>query len=143
MANGNSSASTEAPSPGRLRRFFRFLFRSLVLLCLLGGGFAAWVFYQDITGELPAIEGLASYAPPAVTRVYASDNATLLGEFYLQKRYPLPLGKIPITLQRAFLAAEDKDFYQHHGVNFSAIIRAFITNWNEGKTVQGGSTITQ
>jgi len=141
MANDNSPVSTEAPPPGRIRRFFRF--RSLILVFLIGGVFAAWVFYQDITGELPAIESLASYAPPAVTRVYANDNVTLLGEFYLQKRYPLALSKIPITLQRAFIAAEDKEFYQHPGVNFSAIVRAFLTNWNEGKTVQGGSTITQ
>jgi len=143
MANDNSSVSAEAPPPRRIRRFFRLLFRSLVLVSLIGGVFAAWVFYQDITGELPAIESLASYAPPAVTRVYANDNVTLLGEFYLQKRYPLPLSKIPIIVQRAFIAAEDKDFYQHPGVNFSAIVRAFLTNWNEGKTVQGGSTITQ
>ena len=143
MANDNSLVPTEAPSPKRIRRFFRLLFRSLVLVSLIGGVFAAWVFYQDIAGELPAIESLASYAPPAVTRVYANDNVTLLGEFYLQKRYPLALSKIPITVQRAFIAAEDKDFYQHPGVNFSAIVRAFLTNWNEGKTVQGGSTITQ
>lgn len=143
MAKENSSVSPTAPSRGRARRFFWFLFHFLVLVTLLGAAFAAWVFYQDLTGELPAIERLASYAPPAVTRVYAGDNATLLGEFYLQKRYPLELGKIPILLQRAFIAAEDKDFYQHWGVNFSAITRAFLTNWNEGKTVQGGSTITQ
>lgn len=143
MANENSSVSSEARSPGRVRRFFRLLFRSLILVLFIGGAFAAWVFYQDITGELPAIESLASYAPPAVTRVYAGDNATLLGEFFLQKRYPLTLSKIPIALQRAFIAAEDKEFYQHRGVNFSAITRAFLTNWNEGKTVQGGSTITQ
>src|SRR6266478_1052686 len=123
MAKENSSVSPEAPSPGRIRRFFRFLFRSLVLVTLIGATFAAWVFYQDLAGELPAIESLASYAPPAVSRVYAGDNATLLGEFYLQKRYPLALGKIPILLHRAFIAAEDKDFYQHRGVNFSAITR--------------------
>ena len=143
MANENSSVSPEAPSPGRIRRFFRFLFRSLVLVSVLGAVFAAWVFYQDLTGEMPSVESLARYAPPAVTRVYAGDNVTLLGEFYLQKRYPLALGKIPILMQRAFIAAEDKEFYQHRGVNFSAVTRAFLANWNEGKTVQGGSTITQ
>ena len=75
---------------------------------LLGGGLIAWVFYQDITGELPAIERLTHYAPPSVTRVYASDRATFLGEFYLEKRYPLPLSKIPLSLQRAFLASEER-----------------------------------
>ncbi|MGE0822604.1 MAG: penicillin-binding protein 1A [Candidatus Binatia bacterium] len=143
MANETAPASQAPSRAGRIRRFFRFFFRSIALIVLIGTAIAAWVFYQDLTEELPSIERLARYAPPAVTRVYAGDGTTLLGEFYMQKRYPLPLNKIPILVQRAFLAAEDKDFYQHHGVNFSAIVRALISNWNEGRTVQGGSTITQ
>jgi penicillin-binding protein 1A len=114
-----------------------------MLLMLGGATLLAWIFYQDLAGELPAIERLTHFTPPSVTRVYTSDGTTLLGEFFLEKRYPLPLSKIPLLVQRAFLAAEDKDFYQHPGVNFSAVTRAFITNWNAGRTVQGGSTITQ
>src|SRR5215813_8527337 len=106
MAKETPPAPPAAPRRGRIRRFFRLLFWTLVLVVLLGGAAAAWVFYQDFTGDLPSIERLAYYAPPAVTRVYAGDGTTLLGEFYLQKRYPLPLEKIPVLVQRAFLAAE-------------------------------------
>jgi penicillin-binding protein 1A len=128
---------------GRIWRFLRFIFRTAAVLLLGVAALAAWVFYQDLTGELPSIDRLAHFAPPAVTRVYAGDRTTLLGEFFLEKRYPLPLTKIPLLVQRAFLASEDKDFYHHPGVNFSAVTRAFITNWQAGRTVQGGSTITQ
>lgn len=143
MANETPSSAPAAPRRRRIRRFFRFLFLTVALLILLGVAAAAWVFYQDFTGDLPSIERLAHYSPPSVTRVYAGDGTTILGEFYLQKRYPLPLSKIPLLVQRAFIAAEDKDFYKHRGVNFSAVLRALIANWNEGRTVQGGSTISQ
>jgi len=143
MANQTPSVPPTALRRSRIRRFFRLLFWTVILVALLGGAAAAWVFYQDFTGDLPSIARLAHYAPPSVTRVYAGDGTTLLGEFYLQKRYPLPLDKIPLLVQHAFIAAEDKDFYKHRGVNFSAIVRALISNWNEGRTVQGGSTITQ
>src|SRR5262245_49959846 len=142
----NDTPPSPPPAPrrrGRIRRFFRFVFRTMLLLVLTGGALIAWIFYQDLTGELPAIKRLTYFTPPAVTRVYAGDGTTLLGEFYLEKRYPLLLDKIPLLVQRAFLAAEDKDFYRHPGVNFSAVTRAFMTNWQAGRTVQGGSTITQ
>lgn len=128
---------------GRVRRVLRLVFRTLLVLILGGSALIAWVFYQDLTGELPAIGRLTHFTPPSVTRVYAGDGTTLLGEFYLEKRYPLPLSKIPLLIQRAFLASEDKDFYSHPGVNFSAVTRAFMINWQAGRTVQGGSTITQ
>ncbi len=142
----NETPSSPPPAPRRrerIRRFFRFVFRTLLFVILSGGALAAWIFYQDLTGELPAIERLTHFTPPSVTRVYANDGTTLLGEFYLEKRYPLPLSKIPVLVQRAFFASEDKDFYQHPGVNFSAITRAALANWQAGHTVQGGSTITQ
>jgi penicillin-binding protein 1A len=103
---------------------------------------AAWLVYQDLTVALPSVEQLARYMTPAVTRVYA-DNGDLIGEFYLEKRYPITLTQAPPVVQQAFLAAADANFYYHPGVDFFGMARAFISNWSAGRKLQGGSTITQ
>lgn len=121
---------------------FRLLFLLAGVLTILGIAGVAWIFYQDLTLELPSVERLAHYVTPAATRVYA-DDGTLIGELYLEKRYPVPLSRIPPVVQQAFLAAEDANFYHHRGVDPAAIMRAVISNWQAGQTRQGGSTITQ
>src|SRR5262249_41904062 len=121
---------------------FRLLLRIVTVLTLLSAVGMTWVFYRDLTTELPSVDRLAHYVAPAATRVYA-DDGTLIGEFYMEKRYPLPLTRIPLLVQQAFLAAEDADFYSHWGVNPAAVLRAFMSNWSAGHTTQGGSTITQ
>lgn len=121
---------------------FRLLVRIVGILTILSIGGGAWVFYRDLTMELPSVERLAHYVTPAATRIYA-DDGTLIGELYLEKRYPLPLSRIPLVVQQAFLAAEDADFYTHWGVDPFAVVRAFVSNWTAGHTVQGASTITQ
>ena len=60
-----------------------------------------------------------------------------------QRRVFVPLGEIPEHVQKAFIAAEDKRFYQHKGVDERALIRAFIGNLAKPGRPQGGSTITQ
>jgi penicillin-binding protein 1A len=102
----------------------------------------AWLAYQDLTVALPSVEQLARYTTPAVTRVYA-DDGSLIGEFYLEKRYPIPLKQVPPVVQQAFLAAEDADFYYHPGVDVFGLARAFLSNWQAGRKLQGGSTVTQ
>ena len=111
------------------------------LLLFLSLGFA-WIFYQDLTGELPEVEHLAEYASSAATRVYAADGSPL-GEFYQEKRYPVPREDIPLLVQQAFIVAEDVSFYQHLGIDMAAISRALLANWRAGRTVQGGSTTAQ
>lgn len=103
---------------------------------------ASWIVYQDLTVALPSVEQLARYMTPAVTRVYA-DNGDVIGEFYLEKRYPISLTQAPPVVQQAFLAAEDANFYYHPGVDFFGMARAFLSNWSAGRKLQGGSTITQ
>jgi len=120
----------------------RLLFRVITVLFILSTVGMMWVFYRDLTIELPSVERLAHYLAPAATRIYA-DDGTLIGEFYLEKRYPLPFNRVPALVQQAFLAAEDAEFYSHWGVNPLAVTRAFVSNWNAGHTTQGGSTITQ
>jgi penicillin-binding protein 1A len=81
------------------------------LVVLAGPGFA-WIFCQDLTRAFPEVEHLAEYASPAATRVYAADGSPL-GEFYQEKRYPVPPEQIPPLVQQAFIAAEDASFYLH------------------------------
>src|SRR5262245_28229839 len=124
--------------PGRLRRVVLWIGVSVAL----AGGITAFVFYREITRDLPPVDQILSYRPPVATRVY-SDDDTLIGEFYVERRYLVPLERVPQHVRLAFLAAEDADFYRHRGIAPLGIARALLTNLREGGVVQGGSTITQ
>ena len=124
---------------GHSVRIFLISLSFLLLLSSLG---FLYIFYQDLTRALPSVHHMAEYVAPAATRVYAADGSSL-GEFYQEKRYPVPLKEISPFVQQAFVAAEDADFYHHWGIDVLAIGRAFVSNWQAGETVQGGSTITQ
>src|SRR5689334_2000641 len=80
-----------------------------------------------------------------MTRVHAGDGS-LLAEYAKERRLYLPIQAIPKLVINAFVAAEDKNFYQHPGVDISGIGRAavlFIENYGSGRRPQGASTITQ
>ena len=101
---------------------------------------AAWMFH-----EMPDAGDLADYHPPTATRAYAWDG-TLIGEFSRERRIFVPYDNIPPKLARAFLAAEDHNFFQHGGVDVNGLGRAMaknIVNAMQGKRFEGGSTITQ
>ena len=135
----------QPPKAGAGRRWWRRLLlwsAVALLLCLsagLGAGLGAW-FY--ISRDLPRIERLADYAPPAVTQVLAADGR-LMAEYYRQRRYVIPLDQIPPHVIWAFVSAEDGDFFKHAGIDFWGILRAAVANLRAGRVVQGGSTITQ
>jgi len=109
---------------------------------MLAAGLAAFVLYREITASLPPVEQILRYQPPVATRIYA-DDGTLIGELYTERRYLVPLERVPQQVRLAFLAAEDADFYRHRGVDPESIARALVANLAKGKVVQGGSTITQ
>lgn len=112
------------------------------LLCLLAGVGAAFGLYHWASRDLPGFRNITDYKPPLVTTVYGKDNA-VLGYFYKEKRFLVTLDQMSPFLPKAFLAAEDSAFYQHDGVDLTAILRAFVANVRAGRTKQGGSTITQ
>ncbi|RLB19895.1 MAG: hypothetical protein DRG63_00045 [Deltaproteobacteria bacterium] len=76
--------------------------------------------------------------------VYYDDGKTPIGVFFekTHRRY-VPYREIPKVFVKALVAAEDKNFFHHHGVDFKAIVRALLVNLKAGKVVQGGSTLTQ
>ena len=95
--------------------------------------------------DLPDYSQLEKYDPPTVTRLYAGDGR-LLAEYATEKRVFVPLAAIPKRVINAFLAAEDKNFYVHEGVDFTGLVRAVrdnIINYGAGRSLVGGSTITQ
>lgn len=102
--------------------------------------YAAWLFH-----DLPDASDLADYRPPTATRVYAGDG-TLIGEFSDERRIYVPYDQIPLPVIQAFLAAEDRNFFQHGGIDVSGLGRAMFKNvFNAvaGRRLEGGSTITQ
>jgi penicillin-binding protein 1A len=127
-----------------LFRFLGFLFTAGTVLFLVGVAAAAgliWHFSKD----LPDYSQLQDYEPPVMTRVHAADGA-LLGEYAKERRLYLPIQAVPKLVINAFLAAEDKNFYEHGGIDYSGMARAAILyaqNFGSGRRPQGASTITQ
>ena len=78
-----------------------------------------WHFSKD----LPDYSQLQNYEPPVMTRVHAADGS-LLAEYANERRLYLPIQAVPKLVINAFIAAEDKNFYQHPGVDISGIARA-------------------
>ena len=116
------------------------LLGAIALAGLIVAVYAAWLFH-----DLPDASELADYRPPTATRVYAGDG-TLIGEFSDERRIYVPYDQIPPTVIQAFLAAEDRSFFSHGGIDVSGIGRAMFKNlFNvvSGRRLEGGSTITQ
>lgn len=120
-----------------------------LLTTLIGGLFlgcvALFVGFSYYGRGLPDYKQLEVYEPAIVTRFYAGDGR-LFHEYALQKRVFIPIVSIPLMVRYAFLAAEDKNFYQHTGVDFWSIARALLTNIahiSQGRRPIGASTITQ
>ncbi|GAA4533888.1 penicillin-binding protein 1A [Chelativorans composti] len=115
----------------------------IVLALLAAAGVGLYVGH--IAKDLPDYERLARYEPPVTTKVHASDGQ-LMAEFARERRLYLPIQAIPDRVKAAFLSAEDKNFYNHPGIDVTGLIRAVITNaqnLGSGRRPVGASTITQ
>ncbi|HEX8827244.1 MAG TPA: transglycosylase domain-containing protein, partial [Xanthobacteraceae bacterium] len=125
-------------------RFFGFLFTVGTIVFVVGIAATAgllWHFSKD----LPDYSQLQNYEPPVMTRVHAADGS-LLAEYAKERRLYLPIQAIPKLVTNAFVAAEDKNFYQHPGIDINGIMRAgmlYVENYGSGRRPQGASTITQ
>src|SRR6185295_15911329 len=107
-----------------LLRFCGFMFAVGTIVFLVGVGAAAgllWHFSKD----LPDYSQLQDYEPPVMTRVHATDGS-LMAEYANQRRLYIPIQAVPKMVINAFLAAEDKNFYEHGGIDPVGIARAGI-----------------
>src|SRR5262245_2676331 len=127
-----------------LLRFCGFVFAVGTIVFLVGVGAAAgllWHFSKD----LPDYSQLQDYEPPVMTRVHAGDGS-LVAEYATQRRLYIPIQAVPKMVINAFLAAEDKNFYEHNGLDFTGIARAgmlYPQKFGRDRRPQGASTSTQ
>src|SRR5437870_12494295 len=140
----NTQAIVSAPPGERKHILRRFWFPAVILLALAAGGLsgiiaACQLKYSQAASEVAA---LATYRPSIVTRIYADDEKTLIGEFALEKRIPLRFEEIPPVMKNAILAVEDVRFYDHVGIDPIRIVGATWKNLTSEKA-EGGSTLTQ
>ena len=129
---------------GLLRRLW-IAFKWLTALGLLAGGITAYILWQYLfTGmpNLPADEVLWTTNRSAAVE-FRDMSGTLLATRGAKYGRPIDLSDLPDYVPNAFIAAEDKRFYEHDGADNTAIARAVWSNFQAGRTVSGASTITQ
>ena len=118
----------------------KFIITFLIVLLLFT---LSTLWYFSI--GLPDYKKLSNYQPPISSRVY-SENGKLIAEYAIEKRLFVPFESIPEKVINSFLSAEDKNFFQHSGVDVKGILRAIIKNIKniaQNKRLEGASTITQ
>jgi penicillin-binding protein 1A len=116
----------------------------LLLAVIVFGGFSAWMVYEHYSRDLPDFQQLVDYQPPTVTRIEAGDGR-MLAEYAREKRIFVPITAMPPLLVKAVIAAEDRDYYQHGGVDPVAVLRAGLRDVlkvGSGRRGEGASTIT-
>jgi len=127
-----------------LLRFFGLLFAAGTILFVVAVAAAAGLLWH-YSKSLPDYSQLQDYEPAVMTRVHAADGS-LLAEYARERRLYTPIQAVPKLVTNAFVAAEDKNFYEHGGIDFSGIARAglvFVQQYGSGRRPQGASTITQ
>lgn len=121
-----------------------FCLKIFAVLILIGCAVVGYIIYH-YSRDLPDYSQLAHYYPPSVTRIYSS-NGKLMEEYAFERRVFVPINSVPSSLIESFIAAEDKNFYNHPGVDLLGIVRsAFlnISNYLHHRRMEGASTITQ
>ncbi len=128
---------------GLLRYLLRFAayFGLVVLLASAAFGLA---LYRHFASGLPPIQNISDYSDqaPGVTRIYARGGA-MLAELAREHRAYARYDEVPEDLVHAVLAAEDRRFFEHGGLDHRGLARAALANYRAGTVSQGGSTITQ
>ena len=138
------TAIINTPPEQRRHLLARLWLPTVLLLALAAGGLTGIIAAYELNYSRAANEvaALATYRPSVVTRVYADDGETVIGEFALEKRIPLKYEEIPPVLKNAILAVEDVRFYDHIGIDPIRIMGAAWKNITTDR-IEGGSTLTQ
>jgi penicillin-binding protein 1A len=124
--------------------FLNFFAKFLILFLITIFLFAFSTLWYFSIG-LPDYKKLSNYQPPISSRVYSVDGK-LIAEYAIEKRLFVPFESIPDKVINSFLSAEDKNFFNHPGVDAKGILRAIIKNiknLSQNKRLEGASTITQ
>ncbi len=111
----------------------------LIFLVFWGCVFVTVYF---LSRGLPSLKLIERYKPPLATEVY-DRNGKLIYQFYIERRKAVPLREIPQDLINAFIALEDRKFYDHWGIYLPGILRALYVDIVKRRVAQGASTITQ
>jgi penicillin-binding protein 1A len=120
--------------------FWRGLLVATIMLVIFAVGTVAGMV-ASYARNLPDISRMADYQPASSTRIFARDG-TQLASVYKENRVWVPISRIPLLVRDAFIANEDHNFYNHHGVDFGSIVRAGFADLTH-QEFQGASTITQ
>src|SRR5437868_7532880 len=107
-----------------LLRFLGFLFAMGTIFFIVGVAAMAGLLWH-YSKDLPDSSQLQDYEPPVMTRIHAADGS-LLAEYARERRLYLPIQAIPKLVTNAFIAAEDKNFYEHGGLDLTGIVRAAV-----------------
>ncbi|WP_420473542.1 penicillin-binding protein 1A [Noviherbaspirillum sp. ST9] len=135
-ANSKSSRTAKRPHKARLLQFLLLLAAAGAAGCALLAGYIALI----VLPNLPSLDALTDYRPKIPLRVYTADQV-LIGEFGEERRDFVRIADMPAVMKKAVLAIEDANFYEHGGVDYTGIARAFIMNFGASRS-QGASTIT-
>lgn len=129
---------------GAMIRFFGFLFSAGSIAVVAGVaviGAVLWIYDRD----LPDYDELTNYQPATLSRVYSGEGE-VIAEFAEERRIFTPIDEIPALVKQAFISAEDKNFYDHGGVDGLGVVKAMVDNVRRvqtGERLRGASTITQ
>jgi penicillin-binding protein 1A len=121
------------------RRKIAIALMPLIAAGLLGGvaGSAATNFVR-----VPRVSELETYRPDIITEIRGTDGSTI-ARYAIERRILVSRGQIPTLLKNAIIATEDKNFFQHGGVDLQRTVSALVANLRQNRFAQGGSTLTQ
>ena len=121
-------------------RWFAVFVGLTVLVSIL----AAFSAFNSLLEGMPETDmaSLRQWRPATACQIRDAEGNTL-DSFYIERRYPVDVNELPDHVWRAFVAAEDRRFFDHPGVDALGIARALMVNLRAGRTVEGGSTLTQ
>ncbi len=127
-----------------MKKIFSYAIKVCISILLLSTFLIFSAFWYFSYG-LPDYKKLSNYEPSVLSRVYA-ESGELIGEFAIEKRLFIPINSIPDKVINSFLSAEDKNFFDHPGIDAKSVTRAVIKNIDNilsNKRLEGASTITQ
>ncbi len=135
-----------SPPPARPRRSLAFrlalALAALVVVLAAAAAVAGTLAWRHYAKGLPELPSLARYRPPVVTSLVSADGQ-LAGELFEERRKVVPFERIPKRLVDALVASEDKNFFEHGGIDWAGTLRAALNTYVLRRKVQGGSTLTQ